>query len=135
VGIRANPVNDNNVKSIYFRETPSVIYGGKNLTGDFTAYKWIQVADESIDSMFSISSQGLSAKDKLDESIYQHGYCIESATITTIPIYYLQPNTRIYLFDEKANLEGDYIISKITIPLSYNGTMSITATKAANNII
>lgn len=135
VGVRANPINDNNVKSIYFRETPSIIYGEKNLTGDFTAYKWIQVADESIDSMFSISSQGLSAKDKLDESIYQHGYCIESATITTIPIYYLQPNTRIYLFDEKANLEGDYIISKITIPLSYNGTMSITATKAANNII
>ena len=30
---------------------------------------------------------------------------------------------------------ADYIISKLTIPLSYNGTMSITATKAADNII
>ena len=85
--------------------------------------------------MFSISAQGKSAKDRLDELIYQHGYCIESATITTIPIYYLQPNTRIHISDQKTNLDGDYIISKMTIPLAYNGTMSITATKAAENII
>jgi hypothetical protein len=85
--------------------------------------------------MFSISAQGKSAKDRLDELLYQHSYCIESATITSIPIYYLEPNTRIYLEDNDTSLFGDYIVSKITIPLSYNGTMSITATKAAENII
>ena len=73
--------------------------------------------------MFKISAQGKSAKDRLDELIYSHGYCIENVTINAIPVYYLQPNTRIYLFDEKTNLNGDYIISKITIPLTYNGTM------------
>jgi len=85
--------------------------------------------------MFSISAQGKSAKERLDELLYQHSYCIESATITAIPIYYLQPNTRIYLHDDDTGLDGDYIVSKITLPLSYNGTMSITATKAAENII
>ena len=85
--------------------------------------------------MFSISAQGKSAKDRLDELLYQHSYCIESATITSIPIYYLEPNTRVYLEDNDTSLFGDYIISKMTIPLSYNGTMSITATKAAENII
>ena len=85
--------------------------------------------------MFTISAQGKSAKDRLDELIYQHGYCIENATITTIPIYYLQPNTRIHISDQETNLDGDYIISKMTIPLAYNGTMSITATKAAENIM
>ena len=84
--------------------------------------------------MFSISGQGKSAKDKLDELIYQHGYCIESATITAIPIYYLEPNVRIYIHDEDTNLDGEYIISKITLPLAYNGTMSITATKAAESL-
>ena len=85
--------------------------------------------------MFNVSGQSKSAKDKLDELIYNHGYCIENVTINTIPIYHLQPNTRIHLFDEKAGLNGDYIISKMTIPLTYNGTMQITATKAAENII
>ena len=85
--------------------------------------------------MFSISSQGKSAKDQLDELLYKHSYCIESATISTIPVYYLEPNTRIYLHDKSVGLDGDYIISKLSIPLSYSGTMSITATKAADNII
>ena len=84
--------------------------------------------------MFSLSSQGKSAKDRLDELIYNHSYCIESASITTIPIYYLQPNTRIYISDQKSNLQGDYIISKMTIPLAYNGTMSISATKAPTRL-
>jgi hypothetical protein len=85
--------------------------------------------------MFNISTQGKSAKDKLDELIYNHAYCIESATINSIPIYYLEPNIRIYLYDEDTGLRGDYIISKYTIPLSYNGIMSISATKAAENIV
>ena len=75
------------------------------------------------------------AQDKLDELIYQHGYCIENATITTIPIYYLEPNTRIYIYDKESGLNGDYIVSKINLPLAYNGTMQITATKAAEDII
>ena len=85
--------------------------------------------------MFSVSAQGKSAKDKLDELLYAHGYCIESATITTVPIYHLQPNIRIHINDNETNVNGDYIVSKFTIPLAYNGTMSITATKAVDNLI
>lgn len=134
VGSRSKSVNETTIKSIYFRETPDVIFESpENTIQPKTGYKYIQVQD--IDSMFSLSSQGKSAKDRLDELIYNHSYCIESASITTIPIYYLQPNTRIYISDQKSNLQGDYIISKMTIPLAYNGTMSITATKAAENII
>ena len=88
-----------------------------------------------MDSMFSISAQGKSAKDRLDELLYQHSYCIESVNITTITIYYLEHNSRIYLYDKESGINGDYIVSKISIPLSYNGTMSITATKAVNNIL
>ena len=98
-----------------------------------SGYKYIQVQD--IDSMFSISAQGKSAKDRLDELIYNHGYCIENATITSIPIYYLEPNVRVHIQDHATNLNGDYIVSKMTIPLAYNGTMQLTATKAAESII
>jgi len=133
IGRRSKAINDTAVKSIYFRETPQVIFDENFSGGYLSGYSYVQVPN--IDYMFSISAQGKSAKDKLDELIYQHSYCIESATITSIPIYYLEPNTRIHLSDKDTNLEGDYIVSKLTIPLSYNGTMSITATKAAESII
>lgn len=133
IGRRPKVVNDSNVKSIYFRETPDIIFRESGVEEIMTGYKYIQIPN--IDMMFMISTQGKSAKDKLDELIYNHAYCIENATITSIPIYYLEPNTRIYLYNEKTNLSGDYIVSKFTIPLSYNGIMSITATKAAENIV
>lgn len=134
VGARTKPVNDINIKSIYFRETPNVVFGEDTQGKNGSSYKYIQANDSQMTSMFSISSQGLSAKDKLDELIYNHSYCIESTTITTIPVYYLEPNTRICVYDSKTNLNSDYIISKITLPLTYNGLMSITATKAAESL-
>jgi hypothetical protein len=66
--------------------------------------------------------------------LYTHSHCTESATITTIPIYYLEPNVKVRIIDKQTNLDGYYEISKLSIPLAYNGTMSITATKVANEI-
>lgn len=138
VGDRSKAVNDTKVTSIYFREVPNLI---------FTTYKQY-LADNSptksgyttvfmsnnLEGMFSISAQGYSAQDKIDELVYQHTYCTESVTITAIPIYYLQPNTRIFVRNDDSNINGEYIVSKITLPLAYNGTMSITATKAPERI-
>ena len=135
VGSRSKSINDTSIKSIYFRETPAVIFykPGEEIK-ELSGYKYIQIPEANMDSMFSISAQGKSAKDKLDELIYQHGYCTESASISAIPIYYLEPNTRIHIYNEDTKLNGEYIVSKITLPLAYNGTMSITATKVAESL-
>lgn len=136
VGCRPKAINDSSVKAIYFRETPNVIF-----TTDFdkdrdesSAYTYINAGKAGMNTMFSISAQGKSAKQEIDDLLYKHGYCIESATINTIPIYYLEPNSKIHLIDEETNLDGYYNVSKLSIPLTYNGTMSITATKAAGSI-
>jgi hypothetical protein len=39
--------------------------------------------------MFTISAQGKSAKERFDELLYQHSGMVETASITTVPIYYL----------------------------------------------
>lgn len=136
IGCRSKAINDSSVKAIYFRETPDVVF-----TTDFdkdrnesSSYTYINAGRAGMNTMFSISSQGKSAKQKIDDLLYKHGYCIESATINTIPIYYLEPNVRVHIIDEKTNLDGYYNVSKLSIPLTYNGTMSITATKAAESI-
>ena len=94
-------------------------------------YIWLQ---DYIANSFTISAQGKSAKDRIDELLYNHTYASENISLTTIPIYYLEPNTRIYVHDEESNINGDYIIDKITVPLTYNGTMSITANKAVERL-
>jgi hypothetical protein len=46
-----------------------------------------------------------------------------------VPIYYLEPNTLIYINDTVTGVQGDYLITRISLPLTYNGTMSLTGTK------
>ena len=54
----------------------------------------------------------------------------ETITLQAIPIYYLEPNTRITVNDNESNIYGDYMISTMSIPLDISGTMSISATRA-----
>ena len=136
VGDRTKVVNDSKVTAIYFRETPNIIFTSFQDYDPFninTGYVYI-LLQPYMESLFTISGQGKCAKDVIDELLYNHSYCIESVTLSTIPVYYLEPNARIYVHDEESKINGDYIIDKMTIPLTYNGTMSITATKAVERL-
>ena len=73
-------------------------------------------------------------KDELDNLLYNYSYCTETISMTTLPIYYLQPNTRIFVRDDNSGICGEYIVSSFTIPLTYNGSMSISATKAISRV-
>ena len=70
----------------------------------------------------------------LQTLLNENTFCTENVTLTTIPIYHLEPNTRISIKDEESKVNGEYIINKITVPLTYNGTMSINAVKIVDDI-
>ena len=126
IGVRSKVVNESSVKSIYYRDTPEVQfiispkeqYAHTNI--NFMPI-WIQ---DNMQNLFFKSAQGTSAIAKANELIYQHTALAEGISITSVPIYYLQPNTRIYIEGY-----GDYTLDKITYSLTYNGTMSLTGNK------
>lgn len=144
IGDRPKVVNDKDVKSIYYKDIPNLIFTTLDQLEALdlkskTGYTFMYMPNTNINdtyyyAYFSISAQGKSAKDKLDELLYNHSYCTESVTISAIPIYYLEPNYKIQVRDEKSKINGEYVVSKISLPLTYNGTMSITATKAPQKI-
>ena len=135
IGNRQKVVTDTKVKAITYNKIPNVIYH-KRLDTIISkdGYMHVQVGSH-YDNMFSISSQGKSTQDKLHELINAHSFCIESVTINTIPIYYLEPNTRISVVDKDRNMSDIYQVNKITIPLNYNGVMSINANKIYDSLI
>jgi hypothetical protein len=85
--------------------------------------------------MFSESAQGRSAKDELDSLLYNHLFTADSVTISAKPVYYLEPNTKIRVIDKATSTSEDYIVTRLSLPLTYNGMMSITANKAIKNIL
>lgn len=139
IGDRTKVVNDNSIRSIYFREVPNLIFATQKDWENsdlkyWSGYTTVRMTS-NLENMFSISAQGKSAQDELDSLLYNHSYCIENVTIQAIPVYYLQPNTRIFVRDDLNGIEGEYLVSKISLPLAYNGTMSITATKAPQRLM
>ena len=142
IGDRPKAVNDKDVKAIYFRETPGIIFlepdewsrydDDKSLEKP-TGYAYAQLPFY-LQHLFAISSQGKSAKDVLDEYLYQYSYCTESVTVSALPIYHLEPNTRILIRDDKSRINGEYIINKMTIPLDPKGSMTINAVKAIDRL-
>ena len=137
IGDRPKAVNDSSVKAIYFRETPRIILVNSEEwdtpRDEKPGYTYINLPPE-LEGMFTISAQGKSAKVVLDQFLFDYAYCAETISITSIPIYYLEPNTRIFVRDDNSKINGEYIISSINLPLTYNGTMSISAAKATQNI-
>lgn len=133
IGNRTKVESKGQVKSMWYSETPEVQivpYGENTAPAGTTTYKTLNIPkNNNLENCFVISSRGTSVFDKADELFNKHILTAQSATITALPIYYLQPNTLIYVKDPESGLEGDYIMSKFSLPLTYNGTMSITATK------
>ena len=138
IGIRPKSENNNDITAIYYRETPTVIFVDQDediseQKSQKPGYTFVRCPDY-INELFTISRQRKSAKDHVDNLLYNHTYCTETITLTTLPVYHLTPNTRIFVYDEKSGINGEYIVSKFSIPLTYNGTMSITATKAVERL-
>lgn len=136
IGARTKVVNDKNVKAIHYKEVPSVIFK-KNTDGDYdrkSGYSYILV-NNNTETYFSISSRSKSAKERIDELLYNHAYTPENVSISAIPVYYLEPNHHIFVRDDRSNICGEYVVNKLTIPLNYKKTMTITASKAVSDII
>ena len=138
IGDRAKSVNDSDVTAIYFREVPNIIFTTadeyvNSEVKDKTGYIPVLITS-GMESLFSISARGKNAKDAFDELLYNYSYCVENISLTCLPIYYLYPNSRIKVIDKNTNINGEYLVSKITLPLTYNGTMNITATKAPERL-
>lgn len=138
IGRRPKAINDSDVKALFYKEVPLVAFTSNDDNNHYMTnelgYDEVHIP-EIYKSYFSISSQGKSAKDTLDNLVYQCTYYQEQITLSCIPIYYLQPNTRIRVTDEHTGIDGDYLIKSMSFQLSHDGMMSITATKAAERIL
>ena len=134
VGTRSKVVNDNTVKAIYYEETPEVTFTKSSIDEGGSEPGKIYISNY-YRSMISPSAQGKSALTAISDLLYNHSYCIESVTISSIPIYDLEPNQRISIYDINSGINGEYLPTKFTIPLGHSGTMNITATKVVDRIL
>lgn len=94
---------------------------------------WIQIEHSSYEKIV-IGGILRSAYEEIRGELYQYITYNEQVSLTTLPIYYLEPNVRIAIKDSLSGINGDFIIHSLSIPLDVNGTMSISCSKAIERI-
>ena len=87
------------------------------------------LVDSAIYNMLAIGGSQRSAFVEIKDLLYEMTAYNESVSISTLPIYHLEPNIRIGIKDADIDISGDYMINSISLPLDTNGTSSINATR------
>ena len=138
IGDRAKNINDEQIRAIIYPDTPDIVFieAGRNdqIKIFEDGYQVYTDADSAIISAMSTSNRRKTIHDQIDTMLYDYSYFNNSITINCIPIYYLEPNTVVSVDDNLSNIHGYFTLNKFTIPLTYNGTMSITAVKVPQKI-
>ena len=142
IGCRTKVVNEKDINCLFTEDFPNYVYieatGEKNVdeqrqVTNIMGKEAIQVSNDIFRQM-SIGGNQNSAYDRIRELLYLHTGYSESINLSIIPIYHLEPNTRISIYDRETGVNGDYLIKTISLPLS-NGTSSISATRCLERTI
>ena len=136
IGRRTKVITEKSINCLVARTIPDYIYIE---TSQGTAAQEQKIAKELGHETIQVSSEvfkGLSAGgsqnaaiDKIKELLYTYTQYNESISLSVIPIYHLEPNTRITIHDGDIGVHGDYLIKTMSLPLTPNGTSSISATR------
>lgn len=137
IGRRTKVVNDDSINCIFEPEIPNYVFiNNSDADVDIQIAECQERQEDFIllnDSMYRMITGGgssNSAYNRVRELLYQHTSYNETASITMMPVYYLEPNIRITARDSETGVVGDYMINSFSLPLDINGTMTLSCIKA-----
>ena len=141
IGRRTKVSNDDSVNCIFESDVPDCILIE---TGQITTEEYREECEEKgqtyylvkpyIYDLLSAGGQQNSAYEAIKNLLFLYTHYNTSISISCLPIYYLEPNTRITINEKTCGINEDYIISSMSIPLDSNGTMTISATLATERL-
>lgn len=71
----------------------------------------------------------IQAQTRCGYELYKHNNLCDTINLEVVPIYWLNSNQKIYYRNDDLEIDGQYVIKNLSIPLTYSETMSIQAYK------
>lgn len=143
IGRRGVVVQQDQINCVFEQEVPDLVFIDINQNEadiqqekrecDAAGQDWVQV-DSTIYSLLTIGGSQNSCYERICDMLYQYTNMNQSITISAIPIYYLEPNTRITVRDDAAGINGQFMISSISLPLDVESSMNISAYQCKQKI-
>ena len=141
IGRRTKVINDDSINCVFEPEIPDLVLlnmEDENIDDlreecENKGQDYIQLSG-NLYSMITGGGTANSAYNLVRELLYQYTSYNESISINSIPIFYLEPNTRITVRDAQSGIYGDYMINNISIPFDVASTMTLSCTRALERI-
>lgn len=156
IGRRMKVVNNDNIKILFTKQIPPIVFiPDYQEVADLLEIEYTNAEDAAekvreycaanetnyffqlspqVESSFVHSSTGSSAFDEIRNLLYQYLIYNTTISISCLPRYWYEPNNMIYLENRENGIQGNYVITQYSLPLTYNGTMSITMTQALTRV-
>ena len=93
-------------------------------------YPWA-IVDDKIYNKLLTGGYKNAAFDQIKYELYLHTRYQKSVSMNSIPVFYLEPNSRVTIDDIITNTYGDYVVQSINITLGPGANMSITCNETA----
>lgn len=141
IGRRTATIVDDSINCIFQPDPPDIIIIETNSKEQQAIIDQCKSSKQEYSqvksSIYSLLAGGgylKSAYEEIRKELYQYVNYGEQINLTTLPIFYLEPNTRISVYDNDSLIFGDFIIKTISLSLDINGVMNLSCTKAIERI-
>lgn len=125
IGDRPKTYNDDKLNCLFMPKVPDVNLDELEADGRIT---------DDVKANWTIGTVYNPAFDYLRSVLHEHTSANNSISLQTMPMYYLEPNIRVQVENDESDIHGEYVINNLTMPLTVNGMMSISASKAVERI-
>lgn len=138
IGRRTDAVSSDTVNCLFAPEIPNIVFINadeddkgrtKQQECEDNGMPYTQVRGEVF---YNLATGGYKngAFDQVKYELYLHTTYQNSVSITALPVFYLEPNSRIELNDSSTNTYGDYNLNTLSIPLGPGNTMTVSCNQS-----
>lgn len=134
IGRRMDVVNNEDINCLFQPDIPDIVF--LNIEDDDLETKreecqlkgqpYTQVRSDVFDG-FSTGGYKNGAFDQIKYELYLHTNYQTTLSLTSLPVFYLEPNSRVTINDKSTNTYGSYVIHTISVSLGAGNTMAVTA--------
>ncbi len=144
IGRRTDVISDDSINCLFEPEIPDILYVNTDESSaeereetlqqcKELGYGYVQIPGNIYYAMYTGGNHN-AAFDQIKYELYIHTLYQKTLSITAIPAWFLQPNTRCTIDDKVTNTYGDFNIKSITLTLGAGSTMSVTLSEALERI-
>ena len=136
IGRRTDVVNNEDINCLFQPDIPDIVFintdedDAQELRSECQqkGQPYTQVRGDTYWA-FATGGYKNGAFDQIKYELYLHTNYQRTLSLTALPIFYLEPNSRVTINDKSTNTYGSFVVRTISIPLGAGSVMAVSASE------